>query len=402
MNSPIDNENDLNRALEHQVEHLDTAPLTLGDVQTRAKRIQRRRRIGACVAAAAAVAIIAPIGLILGNSQPDSSGPIKRPSTTPSAIAWPQRLQTDDPPLGDAPKIDWLEGTTLHTADGGTVTLDAAYFQFVPYDDGWLALGSTDSGDYSATVLDSEGTPVGEPFATGEGFAISDDGSRVLYVDNGDLVVHVNGGDTEVLLEGVGNTTEPIGFSGDSALYNIQRGNGESDGRWIEAGGPEHDPKPVGTYIYTDSTSDGWSAALTKVTDDGSCSQTTAPHGNSVGETCDFSLDSFSPDGANVLAGPAYRSGYGDGELAVVPRDHLNGNPPPLVHYVQSLETDATFMDARWEDDEHVLAVTSTPVPGSADRMFGIVRIGLDGSVENTVEPVRAEDVDNPFGFATP
>ena len=245
MNSPIDNENDLNRALEHQVEHLDTAPLTLGDVQTRAKRIQRRRRIGACVAAAAAVAIIAPIGLILGNNQPDSRGPIKQPSTTPSAISWPQRLQTDGLALGDAPKIDWLEGTTLHTADGGTVTLDAAYFQVVPYDDGWLALGSTNSG-YSATVLDSEGTPVGEPFATGEGFAISDDGTRVLYVDNGDLVVHVNGGDTEVLLEGVGNNTEPIGFSGDAALYNIQRGNGENDGRWIEAGGPEHDPQPVG------------------------------------------------------------------------------------------------------------------------------------------------------------
>ena len=133
-------------------------------------------------------------------------------------------------PLGDAPKIDWLEGTTLHTAEGGTVTLDAAYFQVVPYDDGWLALGSTNSG-YSATVLDSEGTPVGEPFATGEGLAISDDGTRVLYVDDGDLLVHVNGGDTEVLLEGVGNNTEPIGFSRDSALYNVQRGNGENDGR---------------------------------------------------------------------------------------------------------------------------------------------------------------------------
>ena len=59
-------------------------------------------------------------------------------------------------------------------------------------------------------------------------------------------------------------------------------------------------------------------------------------------------------------------------------------------------------MASRWEDDEHVLVITATPVPGSADRMFGIVRIGLDGSVENTVEPVRAEDVDNPFGFATP
>ncbi len=398
MNSPIDN--DLNRALEHQVEHLDTAPLTLGDVQTRAKGIQRRRRIAACVAAAAAVAIIAPIGLMFDNNQPDSRGPIKQPSTTPSAISWPQRLQTDGLALGDAPKIDWLEGTTLHAADGGSVTLDAAYFQVVAYDDGWLAMGSTNSG-YSATILDSEGNPIGEPFPTGEGFAVSDDGTRVLYVDNGDLVVHVNGGDTEVLLEGVGNTTEPIAFSGDSALYNVQLGNGENDGRWIEAGGPEHDPEPVGTYIYTDSTNDGWSAALTEVRDDGNCSQTTAPHGDAVGETCDFTLDSFSPDGANVLAGPEYRSGYGDGVLAVVPRDHLNGSPPAVVHYVQSLETDATFMYARWEDDEHVLAVTTTPIEGTSDRMWGIVRIGLDGSVENAVEPVRADEFGNAFGFAS-
>ena len=223
----------------------------------------------------------------------------------------------------------------------------------------------------------------------------------MLYVDDGDLVVHVNGGDTEVLLEGVGNTTEPIGFSGDAALYNIQLGNGENDGRWIEAGGPEHDPQPVGTYIYTDSTGDGWSAALTKVTDDGTCSQTTAPHGNAVGETCDFTLDSFSPDGANVLAGPHTAMATATESWPWFLVTTSTEIRPRLVHYVQSLETDATFMASRWEDDEHVLAVTSTPIRGHQrqDVRHRAHRPGRFGRERRRTRP--GGDVEIPFGFAT-
>ena len=381
---------------------LDAAPLTLDDVQTRAKRIQRRRRITASVAAAAVVAIIAPVGLVVADNQTKSSPPPATQSqVTPSPLDWPQRLQTGGLALGDAPKIAWREGGTLHTADGRDVTVDASYFQLVPYDDGWLAWGSTDIG-YSATILDSQGNPVGEPFTTGEGFGIAVNETQVLYLEDDALKAHDNtSGETTTLRTGLGPETQPVGFSGDAALYNVQLRNGERDARWIEAGGDEQDPKPVGTYVYADTTGDGWSAALTKVTDDGSCSQTTAPQGNAVGQTCDFTLAAFSPDGEHVLAGPAYRDGYGDRVLAVVPRDHVNGSPPASVHYVQTLETDATFMSSMWEDDDHVLVVTTTPIPSTSDKMWGLVRIGVDGSVENAVEPVRADEFGNAFGFAS-
>ena len=74
----------------------------------------------------------------------------------------------------------------------------------------------------------------------------------------------------------------------------------------------------------------------------------------------------------------------------------------PLVHYVQSLETDATFMDSPLGGRRaRPASVTTTPIPGTGDKMCGHRpdRRGRFG--RDTVEPVRAEDVAFPFGFAT-
>jgi hypothetical protein len=396
--------NELSRAMHHQADGIGGSPITLGEVKGAATRIRRRRALTASAAVAAAVAILVPTVMLNSNLFNGADGvlPSATNKPTPTTVTLGESLDVSDLKLGDAPKIAWIQnGTTMHAADGLTVALGAAYNQVVPYDDGWLALDYNGASGTEATVLNPEGSPVGAPFATGQGFALSSDGNRVLYLEGSALKVHDNGtGATTTLREGLTQDTEPIGFVGEKALYNIRVQAAGTDGRWIAPGGQEQDPRPQGEFRYLDTTDDGWASAITKVTDFGSCSESLAPHGNTVGRTCDFQFRSFSPNGENILGGGDYGDGYGDGVLAVLPRDSFNGNPPALLHYVQSLDTDATFMASRWEDDQHILVVTSTPIPGTADKMWGLVRVGLDGTVENALEPVRGDEFANLFALS--
>jgi hypothetical protein len=46
--------------------------------------------------------------------------------------------------------------------------------------------------------------------------------------------------------------------------------------------------------------------------------------------------------------------------------------------------------------------LTATPIPGTSDKTWSLVRLGLDGSVEDAVPPVRDEELPQfgPFAFA--
>jgi hypothetical protein len=307
-------------------------------------------------------------------------------------------LDTRDLPLGEAPQVDWIGGTTLHRADGNEVAVPGRYVDLAPFDDGWLALGVGDEGGPYGQQLDGDGDPVGQVFPSAYSLAVSDDGEQVLYVRDGSLLVHDNGTGEDQTVRAAGESTEPIGFSGDVAYYNAGGEEGTQTG-YVFDGDAERRARP-GTFFFRDVTDDGWTIGVTEVTDFGTCSVTVSPQGEDGGQTCDFGLDQFSPDGGHVLAGPAYRDGYADGELAVVGVDP--GTTQPLLHFLQSGERDAAFMDYTWEDDEHVLVITATPIQGTADRMFQVVRVGLDGTVENAMEPVRAAEFGNPFVLLAP
>jgi hypothetical protein len=60
-------------------------------------------------------------------------------------------------------------------------------------------------------------------------------------------------------------------------------------------------------------------------------------------------------------------------------------------------------MEAVWEDETHVLVITSQPIPADSDRTWQLIRLGLDGSAENVAVPVRAGELPRvaPFAFVS-
>jgi len=123
----------------------------------------------------------------------------------------------------------------------------------------------------------------------------------------------------------------------------------------------------------------------------------TAPGGDQAGRTCELSLKAFSPDGSHILAGAAYEDGYASRQLSVTSRDGAGSETAVVLEYLQHGEQDASFMYAVWEDDSHLLAVMTTPIPGTADKTWSLVRLGLDGSAENAAAPERGDEFGFPF-----
>lgn len=405
-NNHDDLTDDLGRALHHRADGLVGSPITLGDVKGRASRIRRRRAMAASAAVAAAVAIIVPTAitgsdLFQDSSEPGPAGPsptgTETPTGPPNTESWPQRLDTLGLPAGEAPHVTWREGSTLHTADGD-VPIAESYFQIVRYDDGWLALGSDNDGTL-AFQLDADGAVI-DTSRTSDSLAESADGGQVLWVDDGALTIHDNGtGEDTVIGEGH-EGTDPVAIVDGTAYYNVATEGWQRDGRWWRDG-EEKDPVPGDPQPYKDVSVDGVTTAVSSVDDFGSCSTLRSPHGNALGETCDFTLLEFSPDGAHLAAGPSYQDGFADSELAVLPV--LDGGITKravVLHYQRKSDADPFFVDSTWEDATHLLTVTFTPTPGSAQGTWQILRLGLDGTVENAVEPVPGTDARFPFGVS--
>lgn len=363
---------ELGRALHDRADGLGRSPITLSDVKGRATRIRRRRAMAASAAVAAAVAIIVPTALVGGDLFQSSSdnGPIatngpsptvtKTPTTSPNTQEWPQQLDTSGLPMGAAPAIQWTQNGKLHVPDGA-------------------------------------------PAVPPHGMVVSDDGVWVLRLDGKDLVLRNEVTEVETTIgTDLGDEVTPQAVENGTAYYRVWR-QGESwpEGRWW-ADGVEHRPEPGhDVFGWGDVTPDGYVLAMTGADDFGSCWTLQAPGGASLGETCDFTLARFSPDGQHILAQSAYYDGLGDRQLAVLPA-HEGGiaKDAAVIHYLGTEELSPTFTDFAWEDDSHILAVTFTPSGTSAKGTWQILRLGLDGSVENAVEPVEATDLDGPFSLA--
>ena len=385
------------RALHDHADGITRSPITLGDVKGTATRIRRRRAITASAAVAAAVAIIVPTvafnSSLFQNADDTNPDPASQ-NPTPTNVKLGEPLDVSNLELGDAPKIAWIEnGTTLHTAEGDTIELDRGYSDVVRYDDGYLATFINNEGVATGVLLDADGNATGETFETAYSLAVSSDGERVLFVRDAALVLHDSAtGETETIRTDAGPETEPVAVTADTAHYNVQLADYSNDARWWRDG-EEHDPRPAGVYVYTSVDDDGWATAISEMDDvEGNCTEVTDPSGSEAGRTCDRTLQAFSPDGSHILAWAAQYDGYGHTQLSATTRADVESESSVVLDYLQLNPTDATFMEAVWEDDSHLLALMTTPIAGTSDRTWSLVRIGLDGSVEDTATPVRAAE----------
>jgi hypothetical protein len=396
---------DLARTLRDQADRVGGHPIDFESVRGRARGIQRRRRVAAGAGVLAAIAVIAPIAVAANGGLLGSDNPLppatQVPSPTPVGVV---KADASSAPRGDAPTIPWLERTVLHQPDGTTTDLGKPYQQVTPYDGGWAV---TDIIENTTSFLDADGN-VRRTFpgsslvvaADGEAFATvleATGGLDVgLYpaagVGPGGYLSSVVSFDGTVDLAGFTRREGPAqGAPGaQEVAYNLRSANGRSSGVWLTDW--EQEPRRLPGLLNVRATSqvNGLVSGLTSIDElePGSCSAVVvAATGQHRWETCDYTLESFSPDGRYVIGTDAYADGIGGRTVAIL--DATDGTV--IVDYTTA---DFGFTGSSvWESSSTVLTTTYQ------DGRWYALRLGLDGTMAQVLDPVRAPDVNNPWGW---
>jgi hypothetical protein len=395
---------DLTRTLREQADRIGGHPVDFESVRGRARGIQRRRRMAAGAGLLAAIAVIVPVavaanGGLLGsdNSLPPAT---QVPSPSPIGVV---EADASAAPRGDGPAIPWLDGTVLHQPDGTTTDLGKAYAEVTPYDGGWAVV---DLAEGTTSFLDANGE-VRQTFP-GHSLAVAAGGesfATVLEATGGlDVGLYpVAGIGSDGYLSSVvsfDGTVDLAGFTrregpaegtpgAQEVAYTLTGANGRS-GAWLTDW--EHDPKRVPGLLNVRAASQvkGLVSGLTSVDElePGSCSAVVvAATGQHRWETCDYTLEAFSPDGRYVIGTDAYGDGIGGRTVAIL--DATDGTV--IVDYTTA---DLGFTGSSvWESSSTVLTTTYQ------DGQWYALRLGLDGTIIQALDPVRAGDVDNPWGW---
>lgn len=419
--SPTNDNDDLGnligRELHNRVDDLHEAPLTFRDVQGRATRIRRGRRIAACVGLAAAAAILVPTALIAGSgldrSEPD---PAPRPSSPSATEGSPGAkptvpLDVSDLETGEPPAVTWLDGKTAHLASGQTRELPAEYDSITEVGDRLVVTGSGDQGNREVTVLSEAGEPSGSfPISDYSGVVTNGKGTAAAWIGNDGVPMVLQNGSPDPLqltaVEGSGfgigglvgddctsgadsgGPSDAVGDSGCLVYVNAGSDGGGERTSWVVTSQGAVNPTRDGLLAVSAVDTDGSRLmGLTKVTDTEVCYAATDDGFQTEWDSCRDRPEAFSADGQYVATVPASTEGFGPTELSVLRAD----GGAPVVRFVLDQSAQATPFDAVWEDSEHLLASVFQ------DGQWSVVRFGLDGSMEYAVAPRPGEDIDRPF-----
>ncbi|MGH3346046.1 MAG: hypothetical protein ACRDO4_03610, partial [Nocardioides sp.] len=379
---------ELTRQLHAQVDQWHSAPLTLDDVQGKARTIRRRRAaVTSGIAAAAVLAVIVPVGLTLGD--PGTNRPAPAPSPTQGVEPSPNPDGTFpltlDVPEGDVPATGYIafDDQQLVTPDG-TIDLPGDFVQIAPYDGGWVGIraGSYRPTGHQVVVLDADLQEV-SAVPSGASLAISSDGSRVAWVE-----AQGNGSDWTVANAPTdGGEQLRVSTSADAVVEGFLAEDTVATSHFDEATGEtfygqagpdgELDAIPLDGYQRVGGVTEatGLVAGQTKFRGDSTCSEvrnTDTAQPQLVFETCDYQLASFSPDG-RWLIGYATYFDLGSQTLAIL--DATTGDP--VVEFAGSPKQAAgaaVVQDAAWVDDDTLVAV----VEQSGEQ--AVLRLEADGA----------------------
>jgi hypothetical protein len=384
---------DLTRSLQEQADRIGGHPIDLDAVRGKARGIQRRRRIAAGAGVLAAVALIAPVAVSAsGGLLGDDSIP---PATQPPTPVGKVKAVGASAPRGEDPSIPWTDGTVLHQPDGTTTDLGKVYQEVTPYDGGWAVV---DFAEGTTAFLDAEGEVL--EAVPGQSLAVTADGESLARAmtataGNQDIglypVAGVGPGGYLSSVVSFDGTVDLAGFTGPQEVaYTLEGAEGQS-GAWLTDW--EQEPRRLQGLLNVQAASqaNGLVSGLTSIDElePGSCSAiVVAATGQQRWETCDYTLLSFSPDGRYVIGVEDYRDGIGGNTVAIL--DATDGTV--LVEYSTR---DVGFTGASvWETSSTVLVTTYQ------DGQWYALRLGLDGTMTQALDPVRAGDLDNPFGWS--
>ena len=404
----MNNTDDLTRSLREQADRIGGHPIDLESIRGRARSIQRRRRAGTAVVAAAVLAVAVPLGITVAGGLNDRV-PQPAPPVEPTIEPAPQQeggaflLSPKDAPEGGVPQVPYivLDDNRLSTPDR-SFELPEDIVQLAAYGDGWIAIQAGDFGGIGTRVveLDSDFEASGGVLS-GPTLVANADGSRVAWVEFEDgtstlVNAPTDGGTaTRTPLESQAETpAEPVGFLSDGQVVFTT-----TDARTFESefgvATTSGEVTPFRGFNVLESTSEvtGLVAGQTKFLGDGSCSGVTGPVDGTklLWETCDYQLGAFSPDGRYIVGLAAYSDGPGSPSLSIL--DAATGDPVVDYRGPKNGRTYIGVDQVVWEDDDTVLATVSQ----DADQT--IVRAELNGALSRVTPPLPTEGLNIEYRF---
>lgn len=391
-------EDQVHDALHRTVDPLHRSPLTVGDVRSRARRIQRRRAATAGAAVAAVLAIAVPVGLsLVGPGQRSAVQPATQPPD--SIITGTVRIDPRSAPTSDTLTVPLLDvDTPSLIADGEITELPETYDQLTPYLDGWIGVVNNE-GAYSWRQLDADFGVLDEA-PTASRLAVSADGTRIAWAEHDNTrwyVVDVTAdGSREErrtpLAEGPAEArVDVVGFASDTEVVVTQ--TDPADGALTTMRVDGSAATPVRGFIrpWASSSATSVIAGVTKVRKDlSSCSavidaqtRTSTP----AWSTCDYTLADFSPDGRYVVGLASYLDGNGSPSLAIL--DAATGEVIVDYELIGPRNGVVGISDRMAWEDEETLVITMV----SGDRQY-VVRLGLNGGAERIIAPGTGPEPD--------
>lgn len=399
--------NDIKDALTRVADASAPAPLSLEHVRGRARQLRRRRATTAIVGSAAAVAAIA--GLSVAVLPSDSTNDSIPPATSPSVSVTPSQSPTTQPSkgvpeqpavvtlntevegMGSEPEIAyWFDGA-INRPDGSRIPWPDSPAALQSFGDGWAVIGSdmlvsqlapNGGVEWKASISEAYGLPVSEDH-TVLAYLV---GSVVWAkgIDDADPVRLGDVGRATSLQVAAVEGSRSCVSGGCRALVNVtdvDDGNGSMTNH-VEAVA-DGSAKPAYPQLQSVRTlGHGLVAGITSISDQGSCSAVLdSASGEQQWQTCDYTVDEVSPDGRNVTAGPAYRDGAGDGNVAI-----LDAATGALVRDFRAPDQ-AIVNHSVWETGTTVLSVVW-------NQGWSIMRLGVDGSVTKASSGKIAGDFD--------
>lgn len=417
--SPRDDDQDrLTRGLRERADRVHGTPLDLDTVRGRARGIQRRRRVVAGLAASAVVAVVVPLGLGLDGAArserpvaPATTSPSPRTPTAPPSPA-PTRVDTERPvplvvqdaPTGEPPRVGFQRGTTYRSAEGDATQLDRDYLTLTPYRGGWIGIDRDERGETYLARIGADGKQTGR-VPGGDRIVLDADGLRAAWFEANDdprrrgaLVIGTTSGHSEGedgFEAFAAGTASLVGFLGTDVVYRLY-GADLGTRFFVGPDGVAGSSDATGTseiedvLAIRDVDSSRRRLAVQTSFDTGrgtSCWEIRGLRGGPVSRSCDWSFDTFSPDGSLVVGYPSDVDGLGSSQVALI--DVETGRP--VVEF--AARGQAFAAGVAWEDESHLLASVYD------DDRWQLVRLGLDGSLEIADVAGRGGADTSPYHF---
>ena len=397
----------ITRALHQQADHIQEGPFTMADIQDKARSLQRRRALISVAAAAAVVAVVAPIGILAMNDENKGTLP---PVTNPPT---PTATETTSPPIvaptytvdltpdedgttGAAPGIpQWFDGQIL-AADGAATDVGREVHGFVQDANGnWAGMTLGPAG-WQWTSFQSDGTDLDSEDATSDQVAVTPDGQSFAWIS---LFTpdSPNPGQWQLTLAGPNARVWPLDITADSgaAVVGILSDGsvvfelGEGQVKIARQNGSITNLGKGLRAASSVSTNAGTIAVQTSYNDnDGtSCWAIIDASGAPTAETCDYALGQFNADGSLIVGWDSGNDGLGPSALVMLDVNTLK----PVATF--NAPTNGFFWTATaWTGDTILAAV-------HAEGQWGLAWLSSDGILMQRSANKPGEDVEPPYFF---